>query len=562
MINKIVLHFQSLNNMKYNSKNIILIVSFLITSVILQAQTALFTQTFGSSDIEQIGGLQTNTQQDIFVVGTFGDDFNIGTKTLINNGIADIFISKTNANGETVWAKSAGSSDRDQVTGLQLFEDSILYFSGTFWDNATFDNLSLSAVGNTLFIAKYDTSGQAVWVEKITGNGLKNIEAGKVDAQGNYYITGTFSNNLYFPNDTLIAQGTNDAFVAKYDINGNQIWAKSAGYQLRTIATSLAINGIGEVYIAGEFDGRVIFGNDTLFAAAQDFDIFLAKYDANGNLQFGKRFGGIFNNTNPKIEMGIFGKVIMAGTFIGLLNLDQNSIQTNNFDSDIFLATLDSDGSVLTQTQFGGSEDEVLTNLTVNIEDFYLSGFFRNNTSIGNINLSTASGNLRNIVIQTKENSPQIQPNVLSYSSSQPSSTAFVSTYFDSPNSEIALAGTFQGTINLPSAIASPVSNGFTDIFVVGVLLPPVNTSNQLLNQNININIFPNPTTDFINIKIGDFELLNQQETITAQLYNQIGQLQRTFFINKETEQVDISNLPKGIYYLIIKNQPFKILRM
>lgn len=543
-------------------QNIGLITFFLCLINNLQAQTTLFTQTFGSSDIEQVGGLQTNTQQDIFVIGTFGDDFNIGTKTLINNGIADIFVAKINVNGETIWAESAGSNDRDKVTGFQLFEDSVLYFSGTFWDNATFDNFSLSAIGNALFIAKYDTSGQAVWVEKITGNGLKNIEEGKIDAQGNYYITGNFSNNLYFPNDTLTAVGTSDAFVAKYDKNGNQLWAKNAGFQAQSIATSIAINGINEVYIAGQFDGRIIFGNDTLFAAAQDFDLFFAKYDANGNVQFGKRFGGIFNNTNPKIEMGIFGKVIMAGTFIGLLNLDQNSIQTTNFDSDIFLATLDSDGNTLYHTQFGGNENEVLTSLTVNIEDIYLSGFFRNSTSIGNINLSTSSGNLQNILIQTTDNSLQAQSSVISYGSSQPSSMAFISPYFDMPNSEIALAGTFQGSISLPSAAISPVSNGFTDIFLVGMNLPPVNTANQLLNQNININIFPNPTTDFINIRIGDFELLNQQETITAQLYNQIGQLQRTFFINKETEQVDISNLPKGIYYLIIKNQPFKILRM
>jgi len=550
-------------NLKKNGMNCLkkirLIGIFIFSINILPAQTTLFTQTFGSSDIEQIGGLVTNTQQDVFIIGTYGNDFNIGDKTLISNGIADVFISKKNANGSISWAKSAGSNDRDKVTGLQLFEDSILYFSGTFWDNATFDSFALSATGNALFIAQYDTSGQAIWVEKILGNGLKDIAEGKIDLQGNYYITGTFSNNLYFPNDTLTAVGTSDAFIAKYDKNGNHIWAKSAGYQLQTIATSVAINGIGEVYITGQFDGRVIFGNDTLYAAAQDFDIFFAKYDANGNLQLGKRFGGIFNNTNPKIEMGIFGKVIMAGTFIGLLNLDQNSVQTNNFDSDIFLASLDSDGNVLSQKQFGGSENEVLDNLTINIEDIYLSGYFRNNTVIDNINISTSVGNLQNLLIRTTDSSPQVQPMVISYGSALPSSSAFVSTYYDTPNSEIALAGTFQGSINLPMATTSPVSNGFTDVFLVGIELPPVNTFNQLLDKNIDINIFPNPTTDFINIKINTVELFNDNEIIIGNLYNQNGQIQRTFFIKNKLEKLNISHLPKGIYYLTIKNQTSKI---
>ena len=157
------------------------------------------------------------------------------------------------------------------------------------------------------------------------------------------------------------------------------------------------------------------------------------------------------------------------------------------------------------------------------------------------------------------DNSSQIQPNVISYSSSQPSSTTFVSTYFNNSNSEIALAGTFQGTITLPSATVVPVSNGFTDIFIVGMSLFPVNTQSELLQKKINIKIFPNPTNDFVNIEFDNFEKINHNQIITVHLYNQIGQLQRTIFINKKTERIDISHLSKGIYFLKIKNQTFKV---
>lgn len=533
--------------MMNNLKRAVFTIFLLYCVFYTNAQMATYTQTFGSSNIERIGGLQTNTQHEIFFAGTFANDCFIGNKQLLINGIEDVFIAKNGANGQTIWAKNISSNDRDKITGFRLFEDSVLYFSGVFWDNINFDNISLSANGNTLFVAKYDTSGNAIWAKPIYGNGLKSINEGVTDAQGNYLITGAFSNNLYFPTDTLSSQGVQDAFVAKYDKNGNFLWARSAGFQQQTIGTGLTVNDLGEVYVAGQFDGRVIFGNDTLWAAAQDFDIFFAQYDNNGTIQFAKRLGGIYDNTNPKLSMGIFGKVVMAGTFVGLLNIDQTSLQTNNFDSDIFLATFINTGEILSATQFGGSNTEVLEGLTVNIDDYYLSGYFNTSTQIGNITKTTASANLQNIVIRTSEVLQQNQPTVISYQTTNPSSSLFAVPYLGSPNSEIAIAGTFQGGISFPTSTPSPVSNGLTDIFLVGVMLPPVSTFN--ITKEIDLTIYPNPTTDILNI---DFQTLTPTEITKFEIINTIGQVQKGLFINKNNNsyQLNISTLPKGFYFL------------
>lgn len=518
-------------------------------SIISNAQTSTFSQTFGSSDIEQVGGLQVNNSREIFITGTYGDDFSIGNKNLLANGLEDIFISKINTQNETVWAKSFGSNDRDEVIGFHLFEDSVLYFSGVFWDNIIFDSFSLSAIGSSLFITKLDTSGNTIWANQINGNGFKKINEGVTDQDGNYYITGLFSNNLYFPNDTLITQGTQDAFVAKYDKNGNYIWARRIGFQQQTIGTGLAVNGLGEVHIAGQFNGRVIFGNDTLWASALDYDLFFAKYDANGNLLFGKRFGGIYDDTNPKLSMGIFGKVAMAGTFIGLLNFDQSSIQTNVLDSDIFLAVFDGLGNLLSVNQYGDSGNETLQGLTVNIDDYYLSGYFNSFTKFGNTTLTTASGNLQNFVIRTSDIPSQSQPAVVSYPTSQFSSSNFVATYPNIfPNTEIAIFGTFEGAISLPIATPSPVSNGFTDMFLVGITVPPVSSSQ--IKKQLNLNIFPNPVTDFITIDFQDFKI---QQPVKIDIINVLGQIQKTVFITNNLSQINLSELPKGIYYLRVK---------
>lgn len=529
-------------------KNLLFVISFLTFTVAAQAQTATFSQTFGSSNIDQIHGLQTNNAREIFLAGTFGDDFNIGNKNLFINGLEDIFIAKINANNETVWAKSFGSNDRDKVTGFRLFEDSLLYFSGAFWDNITFDNISLSAIGNALFVAQMDTSENIKWVSAIYGNSSKKINEGVTDNNGNYYLTGSFSNDLYFPNDTLTAQGTEDAFVAKYDKNGNFLWAKHIGYQQFTEATGLTVNDFGEVYVAGQFNGRVIFGNDTLWAASLDFDIFFAKYDTNGNLLFGKRFGGIYDDTNPKLAMGIFGKVAMAGTFIGILDFEQANIQTATVGSDIFLAFFDGLGNFLSVNQYGDTNHEILRGLTSNVDEYYLSGYFNSFTKFGNTSLSTAFANLQNFVIRTTDVFPTVEPTVISYGTSQFSSSILVTPHFGSfLNSEVLIAGVFEGAINLPIASPSPVSNGFTDIFLVNVTMPLVNTKS--VQQQFNFKLFPNPTNDFLMIDFQDFKIT---KPLKIDIINTIGQIQKTVFVSENLSQIEVSNLPQGIYFLKI----------
>lgn len=531
----------------------------LTISIHINAQTITNVQSFGSTNIEQISGLQANTQQELFAIGTFGDNMMIGNNNLSINGLEDIFLFKQNGNGQTIWTKNYGSSDRDKVTGFQLFNDTVLYFSGIFWDNILFDNISLSANGNAVFVAKSDTSGSMIWAKSINGTGLLSVSEAVTDAQGNYIITGSFSNDLSFPNTTLTAQGIEDGFIAKYDENGNFLWANRFGYQQQTIATSVTIDGLSNVYVAGQFNGRTIFGNDTLWAAANDFDIFLAQYDANGNLQYGKRFGGIFDDTNPKLGVGTFGKIVMAGTFIGLLELDaQTSIQTNsNVDSDIFLVTLTQNGDLLTINQYGDITNETLTNLVVNIDDYYLLGYFNTSTKIGSINLTTSFANLQNLLIRTSHTDLNAQPNVISYSSIQPSLMAFVAPYQATPNSEIAISGTFQGAISLPVSTPSPVSNGFTDIFMVSMILPPVSTST--IFNNLNINVFPNPAMDFINI---DWNNLSIRSPVIIEIINSIGQVEQRLSIDNESQiQVPIYHLPKGIYFLRMKIGEQRVVR-
>ena len=236
---------------------------------------------------------------------------------------------------------------------------------------------------------------------------------------------------------------------------------------------------------------------------------------------------------------------------MGLLNLDaQTSIQTNNVDSDIFLVTLTQNRDLLTSNQYGYTNNETLINLTVNKDDYYLSGYFDTFTKINDFFIPAYYSVPRNLLIRTTHTDLVAQPNVVSYFAFDlPSSIDFVAPYTNSANSEIVIAGIFQGTINLPIAIPSPVSNGFTDIFMVTMTLPPVATTT--ISNDLIINVFPNPATDFITIDWGDFPIYS---TAVVEVINAIGQVEQRLSISNENRiQVPIYHLPKGIYFLKVK---------
>jgi Tfp pilus assembly protein PilZ len=217
--------------------------------------------------------------------------------TLTNAGAYDIFIVKYDAAGNVVWAQSAGGAYSEMGSGLSSDANGYIYITGAFEsDSITFGSFTLTNAdpGSTdIFVAKYDTAGNVVWAKSAGGN---NYDAGygiSTDAYGKSYVTGYFSSgNIIFGSDTLINSGGADFFVAKYDTAGNVDWAKSANGPGGDDGYGISVDAGGNSYVTGMFWGTgIAFGSFTLTSAG-DYDIFVVKYDAAGNVVWAKSAGG------------------------------------------------------------------------------------------------------------------------------------------------------------------------------------------------------------------------------------------------------------------------------
>jgi len=157
-----------------------------------------------------------------------------------------------------------------------------------------------------------------VWAKSAGGTDDDNANSLALDPSGNIYMIGDFySSTLNFGSTTLTNTGGDNLFIAKYDNSGNVQWAKSA--QGNADGKSVIVGTSGNIYMAGDFGSPTLsFGTITLKNAdtlGNTNDIFLTKFDAGGNTYWAKSIGGKDDEGANSIALDASGSVYVAGWF-------------------------------------------------------------------------------------------------------------------------------------------------------------------------------------------------------------------------------------------------------
>jgi hypothetical protein len=267
----------------------------------------------------------------IYITGIFAStSITFGSTTLnltpfVGTPTYDIFIAKYDSSGNLVWAKKEGTAANESSNSITTDTGGNVYIAGTFYlPSITFGSITLTASAATnLFLVKYDASGTVIWAKTatITGGGNHGATAISTDPSNNVYFTGSFiSPTISFGSITLTRIGTTlNYFIAKYDASGTAIWAKNAGDILGTISsgTGIANDASGDVYVTGNFEGKyMVFGTDSVVnnnTAGNNEDVFIAKYNTAGTLQWAKSAGGTYLDRPNDFCLNGIGEAIITG---------------------------------------------------------------------------------------------------------------------------------------------------------------------------------------------------------------------------------------------------------
>ena len=359
-----------------------ILVVLAIAVIIQQAHTQTFewARQLGGTSINHAFGnsIAIDASGNVYTTGAFNEtvDFDPGggAFNLTAAGDADVFISKLDAAGNFVWAKqmrSGGSGIFDSGSGNSIALDASanIYTTGYFHGTVDFDpgagTFNLTSAGDAdVFISKLDAAGNFIWAKQLGGTSWDNGFSIALDASGNVYTLGDFSNTVDFDpgagSFNLTSVGASDMFISKLDAAGNFIWAKQLGGTNSVAPRSISLDASGNIYTTGGFRGTADFdpGSGTFnLTSGGNTDIFISKLDASGNFVWAKQLGGTDWNDGSSIAIDASGNVYTTGAFGGTVDFDPgvNTVNlTSGGGSDIFISKLDASGNFVGAIQLGG----------------------------------------------------------------------------------------------------------------------------------------------------------------------------------------------------------------
>ncbi|MEE4196494.1 MAG: T9SS type A sorting domain-containing protein [Bacteroidales bacterium] len=304
--------------------------------------------------------LKLDQYHNIFVTGIFQDTcyFNENQDSLISDaGSYDVFLAKYNINGSFLWSKKIAWGESTQyINGIDIDKSNNIILVGDYVDSLIYSDDTLRGTGTNNYIFKLDDDGNYLWVDNI----LNSSGTGKLTSisafNDGYYFNGIFLGDLYLDVKTISSYITNksDVYLYKTDFDGNGLWVRQSYGNNNDYTGTITQDDYGNIYFTGYFSGTEFYADSTetltsnvILSTSGSNDIFIHKYNKNGNLLWSRGYGGIGNDV-AKVILSRRNKLYISGYFSDELVFGDDTINSSSSsDLDIYVAGLDNLGNTL-----------------------------------------------------------------------------------------------------------------------------------------------------------------------------------------------------------------------
>lgn len=354
----------------------------------LQAQNFEWAKKEGLYAYDYGYGISTDIVGNIYVTGKYEMNANFSDSILNSYGNHDIYIAKYSSTGALIWTRTAGGIYGDYAHALACDGSNFVYIAGEiegFNTPITFEGSPViinSKGSNDVFLAKYDLNGNLIWAQQAGGFYDDAALGITYDHAGNVYVCGYFKDTTTFSGTTIYGKGNRDIFIAKYDMDGNFQWVNHAGSVGRDEAKSIKCDTAGNIYIAGMYKDSAIFGSSILLSHLGYFNIFLAKYAPDGSLIWVKSSGGDYDDVAWAMTLDNSNKIYITGEFNASAYFDTIQVITTG-QSNIFVACYNNSGNIEWVTSAGGELIDRARGIGYDGTNLYITGQFSMSANFG-----------------------------------------------------------------------------------------------------------------------------------------------------------------------------------
>jgi len=292
----------------------------------------LWSARLGGVSADYITAMDIDGDDNLVVAGQFYADMDIGDTTLSAMGSSDVYLAKFSPDGELIWCMAAGGSSSDQLKDVSCDPEGYIYFTGSYYVDFTIADTTLTTpypVGG--FVAETNAGGQLVKIFQVEGTYLTPDIFVEADHNGDYYLAGNFSEEIYLGDSTFNAGLFNqDIFVAKYDSDGQWIWAARGASIYGDQLLGIDIDACNNLYITGHTLDTIQFGQLILpyHLCCGSREIFIVNYAFDGKVLWGKQITGPRAGIQS-IAMNEEGNLMLSGMFTDTLAFD--AIDLSNY---------------------------------------------------------------------------------------------------------------------------------------------------------------------------------------------------------------------------------------
>lgn len=223
----------------------------------------------------------SDTAGNVLVTGSFSGTVDFGGGPLSTPADDwDVFVAKYSPTGVHLWSQRFGSTDLEEGVCIKTDPSNNVIVTGYFLGSVSFGGDPLVSVGSDvdIFLAKYDSAGAHLWSQRFGGTSYETPGGLAVDASSRIYLTGYFDGSANFGGlNNLVSDGNIDVFFAEYNPNGYHVSSTCYGNTAGDAGEAITVDGAGNRYLTGYFAGAVDFGGGAITANGSP-DMFIVKY--------------------------------------------------------------------------------------------------------------------------------------------------------------------------------------------------------------------------------------------------------------------------------------------